>query len=622
MGRKKVYQKLLSLLLIFSWLLAAWPPIWLNPRIPPKIKGSGAVSPEIFNSSGTYTAATGIYAVDVACWGGGGGGGGSSNAGKVGSGGGGGGYSKKTNISVTPGSGYSVIVGTGGSGGLTGSAGNDSYFIDTATVLAKGGSLGAGNDSGGNAVGGQASAGVGDADKKFNGGNGGDGSGTDTAGGGGGEGAGSTVNGGNGGDAVGTTPGSAGTGTDGGDGGLGGSPGGAGNFGTAPGGGGSGSGNKAGTNLSGGNGADGQCIVSYTDIWAPSTDPTTYSTTWSFTGTPFNQSAVAIGMTAFTGYDYTGPIQYLFTNDNSNCGVNAGTGGTTSTWQTDTSYSDSGLDVNKCYGYKVVAKDSVGVGTSGVTSSISSTYTSANIPGTPTLGSETGSSLTLTNDENGNPSTNPTTTFAVQVVTTNPSDATWLNQWVDGSGNPSGSEVWLNDSELDGLPIVGLNAGTTYGVKVKAKNQDGDATSLSAEGQGTTTATVYSVSIVNTGKTVSYGTLNFGQSKSTLDLSETKMALNDGTGDEKLNIMTTAATGGTGWGVGSSAGTNIFVHEYSVNGGGAWTKLAAAESYQTLVASIGVGITQNIDLRITVPDPSTDAVEKSISVTIQAVVPD
>jgi len=37
----------------------------------------------------------------------------------------------------------------------------------------------------------------------------------------------------------------------------------------------------------------------------------------------------------------------------------------------------------------------------------------------------------LTNAENSNPASNPTTNFAVQVVTTTPSDATWLNKWVE-----------------------------------------------------------------------------------------------------------------------------------------------------------------------------------------------
>ena len=47
----------------------------------------------------------------------------------------------------------------------------------------------------------------------------------------------------------------------------------------------------------------------------------------------------------------------------------------------------------------------------------------------------------------------------------------------------------MTDAQLDALVLQGLASGTTYGVGVKAKNQDGDETSLSAEGQGTTLST-------------------------------------------------------------------------------------------------------------------------------------
>ncbi len=77
----------------------------------------------------------------------------------------------------------------------------------------------------------------------------------------------------------------------------------------------------------------------------------------------------------------------------------------------------------------------------------------------------------------------------------------------------------------------------------------------------------------------------------------------------------------SGWTLGSSAGENIFVHEFSINGGGAWTKFTTADSYQTLATGIGVSSPQNFDLRITAPNPSSDAIQKSITITIQAVQP-
>lgn len=360
-----------------------------------------------------------------------------------------------------------------------------------------------------------------------------------------------------------------------------------------------------------------QIKVYYTpDTSVPTPNPMTFTTA------PANDSTTQISMTSTTGSDATGPVNYLFTNDNSGCGANAGTGGTSSSWQASTSYSDSGLDTNKCYGYTVTARDSVSpTPNTGTASNISSAYTSANTPGTPTLSGATSTTLNLTNAENSNPSSNPTTNFAVQTVTTSPTDSTWLNQWVNASGNPSATAVWLTDAQLDALVLQGLQPSTTYGVKVKAKNQDNDETPLSAEGQGTTSvATVVSV-ILTTDGTVSYGILPAGTSKDTTasGLNDTQTAQNNGNVTENFNIKTSNATGGTQWTIGAAPSSDVFVHEFSTNGGGAWTKFTVADSYQALATGIAASGTQNFDLKITVPSSSSDYQQKTITVTVQAV---
>ena len=241
-----------------------------------------------------------------------------------------------------------------------------------------------------------------------------------------------------------------------------------------------------------------------------------------FASAPANDSATQISMTATTGSDATPPVEYLFTNNNSTCGADAGSNGTSSSWQSSTSYSDTGLDPNKCYGYTVTARDSVTpTPNTGTASGISITYTSANTPGTPTLSGATLTTLNLTNAQNGNPSSNPTTSFTVQVVTTSPTDPTWLNQWVDGSGNPSATAVWLTDAELDALVLQGLTFSTTYGVKVKAKNQENDETSLSAEGQGTTLGpvTVYRSVGTNGGTLYNTGTASISNGSTAVTFS-------------------------------------------------------------------------------------------------------
>jgi len=207
-----------------------------------------------FTSSGTstFTVPTGITLLQVEVWGGGGKGGTRTSNGS-GGGGGGGAYSRSF-LSVTPGNTYNISV---GAGSTTTAAGGDSYFIDNATLLAKGGNSVANNTASG-ATGGASANGIGD--YKTSGGNGANGAGY---GGGGGSSAGTSSNGNTATNATGAT---APTGGGAGGNGRSGSQG-NGSAGTAPGGGGGG-GYKTGggTTRYGGNGSDGQLIVSWPTI--------------------------------------------------------------------------------------------------------------------------------------------------------------------------------------------------------------------------------------------------------------------------------------------------------------------------------------------------------------------
>jgi hypothetical protein len=86
----------------------------------------------------TWTAPAGVTSVCAVCVGGGGGP--AANASGA-TGGGGGGLGWKNNISVTPGQGYTVVVGNGGTRTTSGTAGagGQSYFISAATVAGNGG---------------------------------------------------------------------------------------------------------------------------------------------------------------------------------------------------------------------------------------------------------------------------------------------------------------------------------------------------------------------------------------------------------------------------------------------------------------------------------------------------
>jgi len=165
----------------------------------------------------------------------------------------------------------------------------------------------------------------------------------------------------------------------------------------------------------------------------------------------------------------------------------------------------------------------------------------------------------------------------------------------------------------------GLTAATVYRYRVRATNATGDGP-YSTAAENSTSTVVVSVSITSDG-TVAYGNMALNSTKNTTsgDLNDTQTARNDGNVTENFNIKTSNAVGGTGWTLGSDPGSNTFVHYFSINGGGAWTKFTTADSYQTLVTGIGVSSSQNFDLQINTPTVSSDGYQKSITVTIQAV---
>lgn len=106
-----------------------------------------AVGQSLYSTPGTYTwtAPAGVTSVCVVCVGGGGGG---HKYTSYARGGGGGGLGWKNNIAVTPGTGYTVVVGSGGAAMTTSAtttgagAGGASYFINSSTVAGNGGAAG------------------------------------------------------------------------------------------------------------------------------------------------------------------------------------------------------------------------------------------------------------------------------------------------------------------------------------------------------------------------------------------------------------------------------------------------------------------------------------------------
>ncbi len=216
---------------------------------------------ETFNASTSWVCPTGITTVDVECWGGGGGGGNGSYVAPnrfSGGSGGGGAYAKKNAMGVTPSSSYTVNIGTGGI--ANGVRGGDSWFDTSGTVRGRGGNSGSGSSLG---TGGSIANSVGDV--RFAGGTGSNGIQSSVAnqdGRGGGSSAGTAANGTAAASIVGAVAPSGGG--NGGDGGT--SAPTNGSDGLVPGGGAGGGGSTTSTQGTGGKGAVGQVVLTYTAV--------------------------------------------------------------------------------------------------------------------------------------------------------------------------------------------------------------------------------------------------------------------------------------------------------------------------------------------------------------------
>lgn len=194
--------------------------------------------------------------------------------------------------------------------------------------------------------------------------------------------------------------------------------------------------------------------------------------------TPASASSITASSTVATDAG-SPPVRYYFGNINDDCGADAGTGGSDSGWQLSTLFTDTGLEPNKCYGYKLQLRDSASTINYTATSTMASTtYTHANIPSAPTISNVTQTTFKVTNNENSNPSENPTTEFALQIVNT--TDPTWDDMYINQSGNPSATAVWLSDALWDGKLVTGLQTNVAYEVQAKARNANNIETAFSS----------------------------------------------------------------------------------------------------------------------------------------------
>lgn len=157
------------------------------------------------------------------------------------------------------------------------------------------------------------------------------------------------------------------------------------------------------------------------------------------------------------------------------------------------------------------------------------------------------------------------------------------------------------------------------------------AGSLLAASTGTVAATVtpQNISVSVSDGSVAYGTLDLNATKDTTSsgVDDTQVATNDGNVAEDFNIRSTDALGGTTWTLAGAAGADQYTHAVCTSGSGTpdpcdtsatWTNMTT--NYTSLATNIASSGTNKFDLKIGTPTSSSDYVQKTITVTVQAVI--
>jgi hypothetical protein len=184
------------------------------------------------------------------------------------------------------------------------------------------------------------------------------------------------------------------------------------------------------------------------DTTAPTPDPMTWATE------PYAISTSEISMVATTASDPNSPITYMFDFVSS---PTEGSGGNDSVWDSSTNYTDSGLDPNQQYGYRVRARDGEDNATN--YSSTSYVYSLAEMPKYPS----------------GGPFSN---------VTENSIRVSWA-----ANENPSGTEYYcenIDNGTNSGWTkalywnSTGLLCDTSYEFRVRARNGNNIVTDWTA----------------------------------------------------------------------------------------------------------------------------------------------
>lgn len=161
--------------------------------------------------------------------------------------------------------------------------------------------------------------------------------------------------------------------------------------------------------------------------------------------------------------------------------------------------------------------------------------------------------------------------------------------------------------------LVGI-IGTTIGITSWALT----------EGTINATVTARNLAITRTSDgTLTYGTLDLSAvttTDPTGSINEVQTFQNAGS-QAKFNIKTDSTTGGaTPWTAGAAVNTDVYVHWFATTTDITWQMLETNNTYET-ATTIENGVSLNVYLKFQAPSGSTEYVQKTVPVTVQAATP-
>jgi hypothetical protein len=203
--------------------------------------------------------------------------------------------------------------------------------------------------------------------------------------------------------------------------------------------------------VSGASGASGEYTLNISGALPDTAPPTNFQ----WIQTPVEVTSTSLGMEVYAEETYSPPVEYRYQALSS--------GATTREWNTDPTYIDTELGKNTIYAYRAYARDSAEP-TPNVTSYISGTgATGIETPSEITFGEITTNSIVVNTahyEDGGGPFTYLTSAssgiyFEVRDMEDN----------LTGSGD---ANTWV---QTDSITVTGLTPGTTYKIRVKARNR-------------------------------------------------------------------------------------------------------------------------------------------------------